>query len=151
MKFRICTSAEKIPDGGSWLIMRFTKFDASHVFVVCGDEVFEADSDGVKRAPLAPLLSTHYMPNDIEIEVPCTKEQFEDWFRAVEHTPYSLRQWFGFIMPKWTHFLFKNGRKGAICSEFVCWFLNDLAGWEMPEDEFKTPQQVIEFVKSKVG
>ncbi len=149
VKIKVCASTEKIPDLVTWQIMRVTKYHASHVFLVYKDEVFECAGEGIARTCFIKFQEIHWVVEEVILDAPCTEEQFYDWFKMYEKLPYSESQWFGFILPKWLTFLFKNNRKGAICTEFVCWFLTDIMKFDVGEVEFKKPQEVIDFVKTK--
>lgn len=152
MKIKVCISAEKIPDFSSWSIMRWTSYFGSHCLLASDKEIFEAANKGVVRAPLAPFLVDHWIVDQIELNAPCTEEEFQEWFRQYEgKVPYGLTQWYGFVLPKWTRFLYSNGRKQAICTEFVCWFLTDIMGFDLEDEEFQTPQQIMDFIRSKIG
>lgn len=151
MRAIVAISAEKLPDFFSWQIMRRTKYPGSHCLVIVDDEVFEAIDCGVSRQPLAPFLGSHWIADKVYVEVPCTKEQFEAWFGKLKGIPYSKMQLFGFALPKWTRRFFKNGRKAAICTEFVCWFLTDLMGYEVVDEEFKTPEDVLNQIRTRQG
>lgn len=151
MKVKIGVAAEKIPDFWSWQIMRITKFGASHAILIIENEIFHAVSAGVCRVPFAPFLVDHWITDSVEIDVNCTREEFEIWFSKVKGIPYSYRQLLGFAVPKFMRRFFSNGRKAAICTEFVLWFLTDFMKWDEPGYEFATPKKVIDFIRSKLG
>lgn len=163
IKVRVATCAELIPDFTSWQIMRRTKYKASHIFLIYKGDVYEAADNGIVRWPVGggkgsdgkdypALLDDHRIVDDFDLAVPCHEHEFYAWFRKYQDLPYSCTQWGGFVMPKWTHWFFKNGRQAAICTEFVCWFLTDLMKWPgFDEDEFKSPGEVIAMIKDILG
>lgn len=147
IKVKVCISAEKIPDMVSWLIMRFTRFEGSHVFLIYNDRIFHADGDGVSDIALEPFMSEHHMTKTIDIELPITHDEFMAWYDKHKGIVYGDAQYAGFIMSSMKKYV-KNGRRAAICSEFVCWFMHDLVKAPGFDDgEFSSPKSVWALVE----
>jgi hypothetical protein len=146
MVVKIQVSAEKIPDLVSWRIMRFLNFEGSHIFLVIeeDDRMFHAVGAGVCDESYSEFCKTHHICFTKSIEVACTKEQFYEWYEKHKGIPYSDSQYVGFFLSLFKR-LVRNHREKAICSEFVAWFMADLAGRkDFADADFLSPKDVFE-------
>lgn len=146
MRVLVAVSAEKIPDFVSWQIMRRLKFKGSHIFVVIeeDDRMFHAIGRGVCDDKYSEFLTEHHIPLSKHIELNCTKEEFYAWYEKHRGIEYSDSQYLGFVS-RFLRWLVRNGRKKAVCSEFVAWVLTDLAGrTEFDDADFLSPKDVFE-------
>ena len=149
MVIKVAVSSERKPDRISWGIMLFGNgAPYSHIYFVLDGRMYHADDKGVCDDDYTEFLKDHYEIASKEVTFNCTPEFFKEWHNKLKLTqvPYSMGQYMGFVLP-WFKSWFANGRKKAICSEYVAWGLFDLADREeFMEAEFKTPAQVFEAI-----
>lgn len=151
MKVTIYASAEKVPDWSSWLIMNWMKTPYSHVFIVYKSRMYHAVDRGVCDDNFDEFALTHHLAESFTFEAPITEERFLKWYESYKGIKYSDAQFAGFIS-KIFRPLVRNKRKGAVCSEFVSWFLFDVMGWEEFKDaDFKSPKDVIDAIKERLN
>lgn len=146
MKVLLQVSSERVPDLVSWQIMRRLKFDGSHVFIVIPEEdlMFHCVETGLRIDDYTKFCETHHITRSKEIELACTRDEFQRWFDDHRRTTegYGTMQYLGFCIPIVKYWV-RNARRKAICSEFVCWVLSDLGGYSNLEDsDFLSPKDV---------
>lgn len=150
MKIKVIWTAEKNPDIGSRLIMKFQRTPYSHVAIAYCGAIYHAVGEGVIEGSLNSFLETHVVVAEKEIDLKCELAEFFGYIKRAKGTEYSTSQLVaigGRI--KWLRFLFRNGRGKAICSEFVGDILVDLGGFKLDGDsDFDwTPKYLFEVLK----
>lgn len=156
-KWMVASVAEKKPDKGSWSIMLYTGYTASHLILVRlpSDKVYHANGKLVcTDTTLSELLKTCAIIDAVTFNAPVTDQEFDEWWAKLDGLPYSDWQFGGFFFKwnKWLKSFFKNERRGAICTEFVAWFMEDMMGRkEFADLEFEKPWPVFDMVKRAVS
>ncbi len=154
MNILIAVSSERVPDSVSYAIMRWYGWDGSHIFAVIeeDDRMFHAIGEGVCDHNFTEFCKEHHITHSKAVKLNVDKEGFYKWYRELEkegNIEYSNWQYVGFLVPFLRRFSFvSNKRKKAICSEFVCWLLSDLAGVDVGDGDFKDPKCVWERVEA---
>ena len=122
----------------SWLVETFTNRKYSHIFVVLDGIIYHSDVSGIDSLDFEEYKDTHDVVGEKDVTLHCGKRVFLDHHAFYKGLPYRETQVLGFI-PFFGR-LFKNGRKGAWCSEYVSWVLNDLGRrWEFADGDISTP------------
>lgn len=153
MKVQVCVSAEKVPDFVSLAIMRFLRWPASHIFLVYDDVMYHAVGEGVRSDDFREFCKDHHITDRVEVDLKCTPLEFASWFQEHQGIEYSDSQYLGFMVP-FVRFLVRNGRKKAICSEFVSWAMIDFTDMDkalFEDADFKNPKEVLEAIKRGIN
>lgn len=156
MKFEVVTVGELEPDFVSSRIqavqssMRGFPINYSHAAVIVtgafGQRVFDATGRGISECTLEELLDQGGAKIRRRFVIPVRREEFAlGWIQGRLGVRYSNLQYLGFLFPflRWIPGV-RNGRGGAVCSEFVADFLHDCSNlnqkcfsqseWMMPVD-----------------
>lgn len=143
IRVKICVSAEMLPDFVSYSIMRWLGFKGSHIFIEFKGKMYHAIGAGICDGSFTEWCKTHYITHEKEVQLNCTETEFLEWYEKHKGIPYSDSQYIGFLLSPLRRFV-RNKRKKAICSEFVCWLLADLAGRsDFKDADFLDPKEVF--------
>jgi len=139
MKVLIAISSEKKIDLVSRMIEWVLRRNYSHIFVVHNDTIYHSVGKGISQTNYSEYKKTHDIIGEKEVELYCNKTVFLDHFNFYRGLEYSVLQMLSII--PFLGGLFKTGHKSAICSEYVCWVLNDLGRrWEFADGDTSTPR-----------
>ena len=131
-------ASEKNRDFMSAVVETLLFRNYSHIFIVYKGRMYHALPEGMSVDLYDEFKITHDIVGEKKVKLYCSEKTFLEHHSFYKKCDYTHSQGLGFI-PFFGR-IFRNGRSGALCSEYVAWVLNDLARrWEFGDSEMFTP------------
>ena len=146
MLINVCVTAEINPDDKSKIIMKRLGKGYSHILIEYKENIYHCTGEGVHKDSLSEFLKTHKIVGSKIVELNINDCCFEWFVKGNLDKEYSEGQFVGIVFPHLEKFV-KDGRQELICSEFVAWVLELMAGYKFNEElDFIDPVECFEFI-----